>query len=82
MVTKMNVFLMILGVVGFVLRIWLTEFRLTAILGDERRFNSRFLSLYGFVALIFDMQVESLNLVIVGALPMMLIMLFRYGLWL
>ncbi|MHA1745015.1 MAG: hypothetical protein ACTSWW_03380 [Promethearchaeota archaeon] len=78
MVTKMNVFLMILGVVGFALRIWLTEFRLVTILGEERHFNSRLLTSYGFTALIFDLQVESLNLVIVGTLPMMLIMLFRY----
>jgi len=74
----MNVLLVILGVCGFVLRIWLTDFRLSALLGNERRFNSRLLTLYGFVALIFDLQVEPLNLVIVGALPMMLIMLFRY----
>ncbi len=78
MVTKMNVFLMILGVVGFALRIWLTEFRLTAILGDERHFNSRLLTLYGFATLIFDLQVEPLNLVLVGALPMMFLMFFRY----
>jgi hypothetical protein len=76
----MNVFLVILGCVGFLLRLWLTNFRLSTILGDERRFNSRLLTQYGFIALIFNLEVDPLNLVIVGALPMMVIMLFRYDL--
>lgn len=66
------------GVIGLLFRLILLEGILPTHLKFERRFLSRLLAYYTFLAMTFNFQSTILNLIVACSFPMMILMIFVY----
>jgi hypothetical protein len=69
----MSITFPILGALGLIFRIWLTQFKLAEELQFRKDYASRWVNYYFFIGMILDFQDQTFNLIIAGALPLMLI---------
>ena len=68
----------IIGFVFLLFRLWLVEVKLQSVLGDERRYISRFLSYYFAFAMIYNFQNITFNLILVATVPIGLISILEW----
>ncbi|MHA1341407.1 MAG: hypothetical protein ACTSRZ_15820 [Promethearchaeota archaeon] len=62
----------LIGLIGFIFRIWITKFKLKEILGFRRFYFSRMLALYFCIDFIFDLRNLTFNFVCTWSIPFLL----------
>jgi hypothetical protein len=68
--------LMVIGIIGVIFRLWLAEFKLKDELGFRRHYLSRFVNIYLFCAMLFNLESYIFNLIIITCFPVMLVTSF------
>lgn len=66
-------FILILGIVFLIFRIWIVEFKLAEQLQFRRRYFSRFFSYYTCLALVFGLEFWPFNVMVMVAFPILVV---------
>lgn len=75
----MSIFFIITGIIFLVFRLWLTEVKLFDDLGFKRRYISRIVNLYFWIAVIFSFKNIIFNIIVFASAPILVVTMIWDG---